>query len=303
VCQALGVPELPEVETLLGQLVPFVGHRVLERFEVWDPRLCSPAAVEDVCRSVNMRQIRKVWRRGKYLIFELAGEVYLVMHLRMTGNLFCVPGNDVGLRAYTRARMELSGGASILFCDPRRFGTAITVVGENALQEYLSDRLGVEPLGSDFTVEALSGIVRNRRQPVKALLLSQDKIAGLGNIYADEALFRARVHPQRPAGELSRAEIERLRDGVVAALCAGITFKGASIDDFRHTDGAQGSFQDEFLVHRRAGRPCPRCRTAIAKIRCAGRGTYVCECCQPISESAATPRKCQSTGRLAQKIG
>ena len=120
-----------------------------------------------------------------------------------------------------------------------------------------------------------------RRAPVKAFLLSQERIAGVGNIYADEALFRARIHPLRPVGSLKRPQLAALRDAVVGSLEAGIDARGATIDDFRHADGARGSFQDRFLVHLREGEPCTRCGTTIRKMRAAGRGTYVCERCQP----------------------
>jgi formamidopyrimidine-DNA glycosylase len=138
----------------------------------------------------------------------------------------------------------------------------------------------VEPLSSDFTAEALRALAKGRRAPVKAFLLTQERIAGVGNIYADEALWRARIHPLRPVGSLKRAQIEVLRDAVVETLSAGIDAKGASIDDFRHTDGALGSFQDRFLVYSREGEPCPRCGKPIRKLRAAGRGTYLCPNCQ-----------------------
>jgi len=165
--------------------------------------------------------------------------------------------------------------------DPRRFGTGELALGGDALDAFLSARLGVEPLEDAFTVAALRAQTRRRRAPIKAVLLDQRRVAGVGNIYADEALFRAGVHPERPAGRLTAAQCAALRDGVVASLRAGIAAKGATIDDFRHADGARGSFQDQFLVHRRAGEPCPRCGAPVRKLRVAGRGTYVCERCQP----------------------
>ncbi|MEX2413100.1 MAG: zinc finger domain-containing protein, partial [Thermoleophilaceae bacterium] len=143
------------------------------------------------------------------------------------------------------------------------------------------ERHGVDPHGPDFTADALRSLARGRRAPVKAFLLAQERVAGVGNIYADEALFRARIHPLRAVGTLRRPQLEALREAVVASLEAGIDARGASIDDFRHTDGARGSFQDRFLVHRREGEPCPRCGAEIVKLRAAGRGTYICPRCQP----------------------
>jgi formamidopyrimidine-DNA glycosylase len=145
---------------------------------------------------------------------------------------------------------------------------------------YIRSRLGVEPFTPEFTTDHLRRAARGRRAPVKAFVLDQRQIAGVGNIYADEALFRAQIHPLRPAGRLTGAELARLRDAIEQALLAGIEAKGASIDDFRHIDGARGSFQDRFLVHRREGEPCVRCGQTVKKIVVGGRGTYVCERCQ-----------------------
>jgi len=226
--------------------------------------------------------VERLSRRGKYLVWELEDEVYLGMHLRMTGNLLVVPAEeDSPERPHLRVRLVLDSGARVLFVDVRRFGTGIVLLGEAALEEYFSSRLGVEPLSPEFTADALRALARGRKAPVKAFLLSQERVAGVGNIYADEALFRARIHPLRPVGTLKRAQIVALRDAVVESLEAGIDAKGASIDDFRHTDGAQGSFQDRFLIHLREGEPCVRCGNTVKKMRAAGRGTYVCERCQP----------------------
>ena len=273
------MPELPEVETIRRQLAPALERRRIERVEVRDARWCEPAPPEAVEDALRGRLIERVWRRGKYVVASLEDDVHLAMHLRMTGNLLLVPARG-GEPRHLRVVMELDDGKRLLFVDVRRFGTGDVLLGSDALAEYFASRLGVEPLSPDFTAEALRALARGRRQPVKAFLLTQERVAGVGNIYADEALFRARIHPLRPVGTLRRPQIEALRDAVVATLEAGIDAKGASIDDYRHVDGAQGSFQDRFLVHTRAGEPCPRCGTTIMKLRAAGRGTYVCPRCQ-----------------------
>jgi len=277
------MPELPEVETVRRQLAPEMEGRRLESLEVLDPRWCLPAGPAEVGDAVAGRLVERVWRRGKYLIVALEDEVSLVMHLRMTGTLLLVPAQEDGPdRRHLRARMALSpGDVRVLFCDQRRFGTGVVLLGDDAVEDYFAARLGVEPLSPDFTADALRALARGRRAPVKAFLLSQERVAGVGNIYADEALFRARIHPLRPVGTLKRAQIAALRDAVVESLEAGIDARGATIDDFRHADGARGSFQDRFLVHLREGEPCPRCGTLIRKMRAAGRGTYACERCQP----------------------
>jgi formamidopyrimidine-DNA glycosylase len=169
----------------------------------------------------------------------------------------------------------------LAFADPRRFGTGELALGPAALEAFFAARLGEEPLAGAFTGAHLHAQARASRAPIKAFLLDQRRVAGVGNIYADEALFRARIHPLRPANRLTAAQCEALREAVIASLEAGIAAKGATIDDFRDPDGARGAFQDQFLVHRREGEPCPSCGRPIRKLRAAGRGTYVCEGCQP----------------------
>ena len=269
------MPELPEVETIRRHLAPVVEGRVLRSLEILDPRWCEPAAPAEVAAAVEGRVVQRLARRGKWLILEFSEEVHLVMHLRMTGNLLL--GDEA---PYTRVRMTLDSGETILFTDPRRFGTGVVLLGDEARDDYFASRAGVEPLAPEFTTEVLREQARGRRQPVKAFLLSQERVAGVGNIYADEALFRARIHPLRPVGTLRRAQLAELRDAVVEVLEDGIDSKGASIDDFRNPDGSKGVFQDRFLVHLRAGQPCVRCGATIKKMRAAGRGTYVCERCQ-----------------------
>ena len=272
------MPELPEVETIRSHLAPFVeGHR-LERLEILDPRWCDPAPPETLDDAVRGRRIEKVGRRGKYLIWTFEDEVHLIMHLRMTGNLLII---GVQQPPHTRVLFPLDSGETLAFTDPRRFGTGIVALGDKARDDYFAARLGVEPLSPEFTTEALQAQARNRKQPVKAFLLTQERLAGVGNIYADEALFKARIHPQRPVGTLKRAQLDALRQAVIESLEAGIDARGASIDDFRNPDGAEGTFQTRFQVHLREGEPCIRCGTTIKKMRAAGRGTYVCEKCQP----------------------
>jgi formamidopyrimidine-DNA glycosylase len=272
------VPELPEVETIRRQLAPLVEGRRLARLEIADPRWCLPLAPEAVVDAVRGRRVERLARRGKYLIWELAGDVFLLMHLRMTGILLYDPPPGT---PYERVRFELDDGHALRFSDPRRFGTGELAVGAAARDAFLAARLGVEPLTGELTGAALARMARGRRAPVKAFLLDQRRVAGVGNIYADEALFRARIHPLRPAGRLTRAQWEAVATGVRDALYAGIAAGGATIDDYRDADGARGSFQDEFLVHRRRGEPCPACGAPVVKLMAAGRGTYACERCQP----------------------
>jgi formamidopyrimidine-DNA glycosylase len=272
------IPELPEVETIRRQLAPLVEGRIVARLAISDPRWCLPLLSDAIVDAVQGRRVERLGRRGKYLVWELEDEAFLLMHLRMTGTLLYDPPPDT---PYERVRFTLDDGHELRFCDPRRFGTGELALGPAARDAFLDARLGVEPLDGELTGPALRRMARGRRAPVKAFLLDQRRIAGVGNIYADEALFRARIHPLRPAGGLTRAQCDALAEGVREALHAGIAAGGASIDDFRHADGVKGAFQDEFLVHLRRGEPCPRCGTPVVKFVAAGRGTYACERCQP----------------------
>ena len=271
------MPELPEVETIRRQLAPLVEGRVLGALEIADPRWCLPLAPEAVREALEGRRVERLGRRGKYLVWELEGDAFLLMHLRMTGTLLYDPPPGT---PYERVRFVLDDGHELRFCDPRRFGTGELALGTAAREAFFAARLGLEPLDGELSGAALRRLARGRRAPVKAFLLDQRRIAGVGNIYADEALFRARVHPLRAAGSLTRAQYDALAEAVRDALTAGLAAGGATIDDFRHADGASGAFQDEFLVHGRAGEPCPACSGPVVKFVAAGRGTYACERCQ-----------------------
>jgi len=282
------VPELPEVETIRRHLAPHVEGRVLTALHVLDARWCEPLAPGELAAAVEGRRVEALARRGKYLIWELADDAHLIMHLRMTGTLLLDPSEPP---RYRRVRFGLDDGHEVYFDDPRRFGTGELALGGDALDDFFAARLGVEPLSPDFTSAHMYALTRTSRAPIKAFLLDQRKIAGVGNIYADEALFRAGIHPLRPAQRLTRKQVAALREGVVASLEGGLAAKGASIDDFRHPDGVQGSFQERFLIHLREGEPCLVCERPVRKLRAAGRGTYVCERCQP------RPRRVQAAAR------
>ena len=276
------MPELPEVETIRRRLAPRVEGRRLERLRVLDPRWCRPIAPQELAAALEERTVERLARRGKYLVWELSGDAHLLMHLRMTGTLLLDPPGEP---PHNRVWLEL-GEHRLAFTDPRRFGTGELALGPEARDAFFTARLGVEPLEEGFTAAHLHGLAQTSRAPVKAFLLDQRRVAGVGNIYADEALFRARIHPLRPADRLSRAQVASLRDAVVTSLEAGIAAKGATIDDFRDPYGVSGAFQDQFLVHLREGEPCPECGGPVRKLRAAGRGTYVCERCQPRPRAA-----------------
>jgi len=287
------VPELPEVETVCRQLDPELSGLRIDALEVLDARWCRPVPPAKLEAAVEGATIEGLGRRGKYLLLALDGARTLVMHLRMTGNLVLVEGENKldpseGRRLYEgersvserhlRARFRLDDGRELWFTDPRRFGEAFLIKDADLGERFA--KLGIEPLSDAFTPEALGEMAANRTAPLKSFLLDQSGVAGVGNIYADEALFRARLHPLSPAGSMKSEHQEALRDAIVAALEAGIDGGGASIDDYRDGRGEKGTMQEEFLVHTREGQSCPRCEGLIARIVVSGRSTYYCPSCQ-----------------------
>ena len=251
---------------------------MLERVQIDDSRWSRPLAPAELEQALQGRRVEKLRRRGKYLVWELSDEMFLIAHLRMTGTFLWQPAQ---IPPHARVTIGLDDGSMLVYNDPRRFGTGELARGPHELEAFFAARLGVEPLSAEFTPVYLRARARLSRAPIKAFLLDQTKIAGVGNIYADEALFRARIHPLRPAQRLTPSQSVALRDSVVAVLEAGIAARGSSIDDYRDPDGVAGSFQDRFHVYSREGLPCSNCGRPIRKLRVAGRGTYVCERCQP----------------------
>jgi formamidopyrimidine-DNA glycosylase len=280
------VPELPEVETVRRRLEPVLVGRRFDRVEILDPRLTRPEDPLEVAAELVGERVEAVDRRGKYVVVRFESGRALLIHLRMTGSLLHVPGNGL-LQGdpHRRAVVRLDDGSDIIYRDVRRFGTWLLAEPGEA-QPYLDARLGREPLAQTFTVKRLAEALAGRRAPVKATILDQRRLAGVGNIYADEALWRARIHPQRPAGELDEDELLALHRGIRAALKAGISRQGATLRDYRTPDGGSGGMQHEFKVYGREGEPCERCGRPIEKTRAAGRGTWFCPGCQPSPDTA-----------------
>ena len=261
----------------LSRRVP--GRRVA-RVDILDPLCVAPADPEELA-VLEGREVRRVGRRGKYLQVHLDDGSALVVHLRMTGRLLWhAPGEPVGDVRFLRSVIGLDDGSRLVFADQRRFGRLRVLRAGGDPEAYWRGRVGQEPLGAGFDAAALGRALRGRRTPVKAALLNQALVAGVGNIYADEALFRARIHPQTDAGALGARRVAALRDAIVHVLEQGVATGGASIRDYADADGARGGMQDVLQVHLREGRPCPRCGNAIRKLRVAQRGTYVCPSCQ-----------------------
>ena len=272
------MPELPEVETERGRLAARLEGRRIASAEIVDPRLTRPEEPAWIAARLAGQRVDRVERRGKYLVLRLGGgerdsdsqsEVLLV-HLRMTGSFRYEPAS------HERAVLGLDDGTRIAYRDLRRFGTWLLLEPDEA-EAHLAVRLGPEPLGRRFTTAFLADRLGGRRAPIKAAILDQRTVAGLGNIYADESLWHARIHPLRPGGELSGDEVARLRDGIRRALRLGIRRQGADLGDGAY---AGGRMQLEFRVYGRAGEPCDRCGTPIEKTRAGGRGTWYCPTCQ-----------------------
>jgi len=273
------VPELPEVETVRRRLEPYLLGRRFDHVEIADPRLTRPHDPAEVAAELQGERVERLDRRGKYLIVRFESGRVLLIHLRMTGNVLCTDGEANGGDPHQRAVITLDNGSDVVYRDVRRFGTWLLVEPDD-VDAYLTSRLGDEPLGRRFTVDVLAQRLAGRRAPVKAALLDQRTLAGLGNIYVDEALWRARIHPLRPAGEVEAGEIPELRLAIRKALQAGIRRQGATLRDYLQPDGTRGRMQAEFKVYGRTGEPCERCGTPIEKTRVAGRGTWHCPACQ-----------------------
>ena len=271
------MPELPEVETVKRGLDPLLRGRSIDDADIIDGRLTAPEDPVAVSAELIGERFTAVGRRGKYLLFGLDSGRTLVVHLRMTGWFHHRTGAGEE-PTHVRAVLRLDDGASLVYADQRRFGTW-RLIAPGELDAYLRPRAGPEPLSDEWTPRRFRGDLAGRRASVKALLLHQTLVAGVGNIYADEALWQARIHPLRPGGELTAAEVRRLHAAVVESLERGIASQGATISNYRGPDGQPGSMQERFNAYDRDGEPCPRCGTPIEKIRVAQRGTHLCPRC------------------------
>lgn len=272
------MPELPEVETIRRDLEPLVAGRAIAAVEV-DPDtigLLAGMPVEALRAALTGRRIASLGRRGKYLLFGLDDGRAFVAHLRMTGRLVWRAAGDPPI-AHERARLALDDGHDLRWSDMRKFGTW-AVVDDPA---EAVGALGPEPLDEAFTPAFLRALLAGRTAPVKAVLLDQRRVAGLGNIYVDEALFTARIRPDTPAGEVSRAAAARLRDACRTVLEHGIANRGASFSDYVDGQGDPGSQHKYVRVFRRQGKPCYVCGAEIARAVVGGRGTHYCPRCQP----------------------
>lgn len=312
------MPELPEVETVRRTLASGLQAAVITDVEVRSDDVIALPGPEDFCRRLIDKRFGKIGRRGKYLLMHLteAGSTagvlrptdwVLVTHLRMTGRLVLAEPEQSEL-PHTHVIVALSNGHQLRFSDVRRFGRlylfpATQLPVALLRQAQLLDqqprapwgpvdngqpsaapglfKLGPEPLSEEFTVDYLAHQLRRRGAPVKAVLLDQRVVAGLGNIYVDEALFRASVHPGIPARNLTGRQLEKLVAGIKQVLTEAIADRGTTFSDYRDGSGQPGQFQRRLQVFSRSGQPCRKCGTPVQKTRLAGRGTHFCPTCQP----------------------
>lgn len=274
------MPELAEVEYVARQLrESVIGAQIAQVAVIW-PGIVSHPTPEEFAQELVGRTITAIDRRAKIMLVHLSGDGVLTMHRRMAGNVTLV-GPDDPDEPYVRATFILADGRRLLYSDPRKFGR-LALWREAELPTALA-HLGPEPLEPDFTVARLAAILHGTGRAIKAVLLDQAAIAGIGNIYADESLFNAGIHPLRPANMLTPDEITRLRDGIVTALTAGIAHGGTTFGRHRGLFGEAGTNVEHLNVYQRAGAPCRRCGTPLARIVIAQRGTHFCPRCQPAS--------------------
>jgi formamidopyrimidine-DNA glycosylase len=275
------MPELPEVETTINDLKPYAAGQTIVSVEIPDDHAIAAPAAAQFQKALAGRRIKSLSRRGKHLIFALDNGRYLIVHLRMTGSLLIKKPGEAAEK-FIRVVINLAGGNSILFRDQRRFGRMWLVDDPDTLV----GKLGPEPLEAGFTAGTLAGILKGRRTPIKSTLLNQTLIAGIGNMYADEALYHARIHPLRPAGSLKKAEIDRLFEAIQVVLKQGIRNKGASTETYIRPGGAKGGAHLEFRVAHQKGKTCPICGGPIERIVVGQRGTFFCPRCQKLTRTS-----------------
>lgn len=273
------MPELPEVETVRRSLEHKVEGRRIVRVEMLLPRLIKWPSAGDFSAYILRRTIKHLDRRGKYLLFRLEGEMTLVVHLRMTGRLYYVQSGEQPDR-FTHIIFHLDNGDKLFYADTRTLGTLYAMEESELWRIAGLANMGPEPLSKEFTLEYFTEAIRKRKGRIKALLLNQQIIGGLGNIYVDESLAIAGIDPDRTACTLSSEETERLYAAINQTIADGIAHGGTTFRDYRDGEGRSGSHQHHLLVYGRKGQPCRNCATLIERKESAGRGTHYCPCCQ-----------------------
>lgn len=276
------MPEMPEVENIVQGIRPFIETKKITDIEIIkDDVIKYPSAGQYIKRIKNNR-IKAVKRRGKYIILELENNICAVIHLRMTGKLLYTLQNQA-IDKYACVIFRLEDGNKLVYADVRRLGTLDAVTKQELPRLKGLYCLGAEPLSADFTVGYLQRVVHDSKAKIKSFLLNQKNIAGLGNIYVDEALFLSKINPVRTAGSLNEEEIKALHKAVNQVISAGIEDGGTTFRDYRNGLGGKGAHQEHLYVYSRKGELCRRCGTPIEKTVVGGRGTYYCPYCQQLN--------------------
>ena len=273
------MPELPEVETIVADLRPHLVGRTIVRCELRFPSIVRHPEPERFIDSITGLRVEGVGRRGKFILIALGAGRLLVVHLGMSGQLRLV-ATDAEIENHTHVILDLDDGLQLRYRDPRRFGRLLLGTEDELLTSGTLPKLGPEPIDPTFDADALYKRFRKRRAPLKALLLDQAMVAGVGNIYADESLHRARLRPDRAAGSLSRQSVRRLHESLRDSLETAIRNRGSSVDTYRDAWGEIGTQQESLLVYGRAGEPCFTCGRPLSIVRIAGRSTVFCRRCQ-----------------------
>ena len=269
------MPELPEVETVVRTIRPSLVGATIAELEILDPLVVRMPDLQVLRDGVEGGRIASVSRRGKHIIVELESRPCLLIQLGMTGRL--ILGSASESPDYARLRFGLSDGSVLWYADLRKFGRLCLAADSG---QFLC-KLGPEPLAGDLDDDGFRALLAGRKRPIKPLLLDQAAIAGLGNIYADEALYRARIHPETPAGALSDEAASALLEAIRSALAQGIENRGTTISDYVDGRGAAGHNQERLQAYGRAGEPCLRCGAPMERMRLAGRSACFCPVCQP----------------------
>jgi formamidopyrimidine-DNA glycosylase len=271
------MPELPEVETIRITLKPKLMGKTIVAGQVLWPKMIQNQTLTDFLAQIRQKEIRDLRRRGKYLLFDLSDNLVLAIHLRMTGQLVVEPALNTITKA-TYLQLTLDDGNELRFRDQRKFGKVTLFHAENP--PVALTKLGPEPLSAEFTVQLLTAQLSRRKVAIKKALLDQEIIAGIGNIYADEALFLAGIHPARLVASLTAKELDGLYQAIRQVLSEGIKNRGTSKRDYLDGNGNPGSNQEQLRVYDRKGLACVQCQNMIVKMNFGGRGTHFCPICQ-----------------------
>ncbi|KPH72177.1 MULTISPECIES: DNA-formamidopyrimidine glycosylase [Bacillaceae] len=273
------MPELPEVETIRKTLIPLVSNKTIDKVEVYWPKMVKvPDDVERFKLLLQGQTIQRMGRRGKFLLFYL-NDVVLISHLRMEGK-YRVVSSAEPIEKHTHVIFTFTNGEDLRYNDVRKFGTMhVYPIGQEFESEPLK-KLGPEPFDEGFTLDYLYQKLKRTERPIKAVLLDQTVVTGLGNIYVDETLFRAKIHPSKKASHLTKKEVERIRDESIHTLADAVKQGGTTIRSYVNGQGEMGMFQQELFVYGQENKECKRCGNLILKTKVAGRGTHICPNCQ-----------------------